>query len=128
MLACNDPRRFSKATPKEITRCIEKLWHTITGVVPSSKGIIQDILRLKEKNLLVIEGGGAIVPGVCDCYGHRRKHAAVGRKHTKMYEDQSATPIENLDLHSDCIDVCTNIYNCYLNTWEEKNARRNNVN
>ena len=37
MLARDDPRRFNKATPKEITRCIEKLWHPITGVVPSSK-------------------------------------------------------------------------------------------
>ena len=67
------------------------------------------------------------MPGVCDRNGHRRKQAAVGRQHYKMHEDQSATPIKDLDLHSDCIEVCTNIYNNLLETWEEKNARRNNV-
>ena len=127
MLERDDPRRFSKATPKEIARCIEKLWNPETGVVPSSKRIIQDIQRLKENFLLVVEAEGAVVPGVCDHNGHRRKHAGVGRKHYKMHEDQSATPIDELDLHADCIDVCTNIYNNHLASWEEKNARRDHT-
>ena len=127
MLAQDDPRRFTKATPKEIVRCIEKIWNQKTGVAPSSKRIIQDIQRLKENLLLVVEADGAVVPGVCDRNGHRRKKNEVIKMQYLKNEDKPATAIAKLDFHSDCIDVCTKIYNNEMESWVVKNARRNQV-
>ena len=62
MLPRTDPRRFSKATPKEITRMIERIWDPVEGVAPPSNRIIQDITRLKENMKLVIDASGAVVP------------------------------------------------------------------
>ena len=48
MLQRDDPRRFSKATPRLIKCSLERLWDQDNGVSPRPKRIIQDIERLKE--------------------------------------------------------------------------------
>ena len=73
ILPCTDPRRFSKGTPKSISSSISRIWDPVTGVSPPPNRIIQDITRMTENIMLVIEAGVAIVPGVCDRNGHRRK-------------------------------------------------------
>ena len=104
MLPRHDPRRFSKATPKEITRMIERIWDPVEGVSPPSNRIIQDISRLKENIKLVVEADGAIVPGVCDRNGHRNQ-GGTGRRYHPRHADQSALSIEELPLHKDCREV-----------------------
>ena len=86
MLSCTDPCRFSKATPKEITCMIECTWDPVEGVSPPSNRIIQDIQRLRENIKLVVEADGAIVPGVCDRNGHR-KRGGTGRAYYPRHED-----------------------------------------
>ena len=73
ILPSTDPCKFSKGTPKSITASISRIWDPITGVSPPSNRIIQDITRMTENIILVIEAGGAIGPGVCDSNGHRRE-------------------------------------------------------
>ena len=73
ILPRTDPHRFSKGTPKSISSSISRIWDPVTGVSPPPNRIIQDITRMTENIILVIEAGGAIVPGVCDRNGHRRK-------------------------------------------------------
>ena len=117
ILPSTDLRRFSKSTPKCITSSISRIWDPETGVSPSSNRIIQDILRVKENIELVVEAGGAIVPGVCDRNGHRRTQRADGLDRRGKYDrdkmDSSQVPegLESMDLHSDCKQVCSEFYN-----------------
>ena len=104
MLPQDDARRFSKATPKIIIKALKRLWDPETGVVPSSNRIIQDIKRLKENLLLVIEADGAVVPGVVDRNGHRNVYK-VGRKYWPRKANPRALSIEELNLHPDCQEV-----------------------
>ena len=112
-----DPRRFSKATPKCITSSIERIWDPETGVSPPSNRIIQDILRMVENIQLVVEAGGAQVPGVCDRNGHRRiicagKNDRRGRyDRSKMERDQEAEALDTMNLHADCKEVMMDFYN-----------------
>ena len=48
VLPIDSPLRFSKATPKEIMRTLDRLWDPVTGVTPNPAQIVQDITRLKE--------------------------------------------------------------------------------
>ena len=59
-----DPRRFSKGMPKLIESAVCRLWDPETGVAPSSKRTAQDIPRLMENFLLVVQADGAVVPGI----------------------------------------------------------------
>ena len=97
-----EPRRFSKATPKLIGSAIERLWDPVNGVAPRSNRIVQDILRLKENMMIIVEADGAVVPGVCDRNGHRNKHDGIGRGHYPIHEDQTALGLEEIGLHVDC--------------------------
>ena len=108
MLPRNDPRRFSKSTPKEITQMIERIWDPVEGVSPPSNRIIQDIQQLKENIKLVVEADGAIVLGVCDRNGHRNT-GGTGRRYHPRLQDQSALSIEELPLHKDCREVVLEI-------------------
>jgi hypothetical protein len=42
----DDVRKFQKGTPQEISRAIMRLCHPTTGVVPSSRRIIEDVKRV----------------------------------------------------------------------------------
>ena len=108
ILPRNDPHRFSKAMPKEITQMIECIWDPVEGVSPPSNRIIQDISRLKENIKLVVEADGAIVPGVCDRNGHRNQ-GGTGRRYHPHLDDQLAQSIDELPLHKDCREVVLEI-------------------
>ena len=97
-----EPRRFSKATPKLIGSVIERLWDPVTGVAPRPNRIVQDILRLKENIMIIVEADGAVVPGVCDRNGHRNKHDGTGHGYHPMHEDQTALGLDQIGLHVDC--------------------------
>ena len=104
MLPCIDPHRFNKATPKEITCMIDRIWNPVEGVAQPSNRIIQDIQRLKENMKLVIDASEAVVPGVCGRNKHRNI-TGTGRRDHPRHEDQSALSIGELLLHKDCREV-----------------------
>ena len=59
----DDLLKFSKATPKEISRVILKIYDAKKGVVPTSKRIIQDVKRVLTSIVTIVEAGGKVVPG-----------------------------------------------------------------
>ena len=61
LLTVGDPLRFSKAPPKEVMKTVNRLWDPDTGVSPKPNRTIQDIKRLGENFLHIVEGGGDIV-------------------------------------------------------------------
>ena len=80
ILAIEDPLRFSKATPIEIMKTVNRLWDPVTGVSPRPNRIVQDIQRLKENVLLIVDADGAIV----DHNGHRRGKVPGTSYHTRL--------------------------------------------
>ena len=80
-----------------------------TGVAPRANRIVQDIQRLKENLMLVVEADGAVVPGVVDRNGHRNLEK-VGRQHWPRKTNPKALSIEELGLHADCQHVVSQLY------------------
>ena len=117
ILPRTDVRRFSIATPKCVTSSITRIWDPETGVSPPPNRIIQDILRVKENIELVVEAGGAIVTDACDRNGHRRKRRAGESDRRGKYDrsEMELNPepegLDTMDLHADCREVCTELYN-----------------
>jgi len=103
-LPLRDKRRFSKCTPKLILNSITRLWDPGNGVTPKSSRIIQDIDRVLENLLLVVEHDGAIVPGVCDSNGHRAK-SKIGRQYWGACKNKRASKLDELGLHPDICNV-----------------------
>ena len=68
----DDPRRFGKATPKEISKSIARLYDPVIGVVPCSRRIVQDCTRVLHALKMIVGAGGAIVPGLANRNGHRK--------------------------------------------------------
>ena len=99
-LPLDDPSRFSKATPKLIMSTVNRLWDPVTGVSPRPSRIIQDIERLRENVLLVVDANGAIVDGVADRNGHR-KGQGPGRQYQQRRPPQTAKKLADLNLHED---------------------------
>ena len=70
--------RFSFSTPKEISRGLKRTWESKMGT-PSSARIIQDVdLALKVLEI-VYNANGAVVEGMADRNGHRRKLVDEGK-------------------------------------------------
>ena len=116
ILPSTDSRRFSKGTPKSITASVSRIWDPVNGVSPPSNRIIQDITRMTENIMLVIEAGGAIVPGVCDRNGHRRKQREGVPDRRGKYdrsiinENEEAKALDTTNLHVDCKEVVLQFY------------------
>ena len=68
-----------------------------TGRLLPSNRIIQDITRMTENIILVIEAGGAIVPGVCDRNGHRRKKRETETCKFDSYLESMGTQSEQVN-------------------------------
>ena len=75
-----NPLKFCKDNPGQISKAILKLYHPETGIVPSSKRIVEDCERIVKSAMTIVKAGGGIVPGLCNRNGHRNK-ATVGRKY-----------------------------------------------
>ena len=96
VLALDDPLRFSKATPREIMSTLDRLWDPVTGVTPKPSRIVQDINRLKENFLLIVESHGDIVDGVADRNGHRRG-VGPGKSYHARLPPKPARTVEELN-------------------------------
>jgi hypothetical protein len=82
------PDKFRKDTPLRISQAITKLCHPVTGVVPSSKRIVQDCNRILTSAVAIVEAGGKIVPGLVNRNGHRHKPETDGRRYHPRKRDQ----------------------------------------
>ena len=124
LLPKDDPRRFSKGTPKKIVQSIKRLWNDVDGVSPKPSRIIQDINRLQENLKTVYDADGAVVIGVVDRNGHRRRNG-VGKKYWARKENQVALSIEQLGLHPDCQQAVQEVHD---KEWELNQQSRANQN
>ena len=127
ILALDDPLRFSKATPKEVMKTVNRLWDPDTGVSPRPNRIIQDINRLKENFLLIVDADGAIVEGVADRNGHRKGNGP-GRSYHERLPPVPAKKVEELELHADAQEALWKIDRTERPKWEAKNAQNSQSN
>ena len=85
------------------------MWSDVDGVSPKMSHIIKDINRLQENLRTVYDADGAVMIGVVDRNGHRRRR--VGRNYWARKENQVALSIEQLGLHPDCQQAVREIHN-----------------
>jgi hypothetical protein len=73
---------FSMATPKEAARCYKHILDLITGVVPTSERILQDVNKAINAVQAIFEAEGVYVPGLADggTAGHCHTTTDVGKK------------------------------------------------
>ena len=101
----DDDRKYSKSTPKTISKAILKLYDPDNGVVPCSRRIIEDVSRVVNYALpMIVKAGGAVVPELVNRNGHRNvnppKRGSV--KKTKM---QNIKTMDELGIMKDVQDV-----------------------
>ena len=124
LLEKDDPRRFSKGTPKKIVQSISRLWWQENGVSPKPDRIIQDINRLQENLRTVYDADGAVVIGVVDRNGHRKRNG-VGRQFWPRKENQIALSIEQLGLHPDCQQAVHEVHEKEWAAYQQSKANQN---
>jgi predicted flap endonuclease-1-like 5' DNA nuclease len=78
-LPYDDKRKIRKDTPNEIVKAITKLCHPVTGVVPTSRRIIEDVYRVVHCLKEIVKAGGGVVPNLVNRNGYRRMHG-TGKK------------------------------------------------
>ena len=66
------PEKFRKDTPNHISKAVMQLYDPKTGVVPSSRRIIEDYEQVLQSAYTIVEAGGKIVPGLVNRNGHRK--------------------------------------------------------
>ena len=96
----DDPRKFRKDTPKNISKAILKLYDPVTGVVPRPKRILEDCWRVISSLKTIVEAGGKIVPGLVNRNGHRNK-VNQGRKYYPRKKDQVIATMTEMGIFSD---------------------------
>jgi len=123
LLPKEDSRRFSKGTPKQIVDAVRRLWDPQDGggVAPKANRIIQDVLGVQKSLRKVFDADGAVVLGVVDRNGHRRRDG-VGRQYWPRKDTQFALSIEELGLHPDCQEAVTELHD---SEWEKFQESRN---
>ncbi len=109
-----DPRKFSIATPKDISFAIARLWHPDTGVCPKSHRIIHDIRKTCHAITEIVKHDGKIVPGLANRNGHRNVPEA--RTQRRYYPRKRVTngdgpkTLEEMGIHPDAIHVAEEQY------------------
>ena len=93
-----NPLKFRKDNPGQISKAIIKLYHPETGVVPNSKRIVEDCERIVKSAMTIVKAGGGIVPGLCNRNGHRNKNT-TGRKYwPRKRSDQVIATMDDLGI------------------------------
>jgi hypothetical protein len=78
----SDERLFLMTTPKEALRCYKRILDPLTGVVPTSERILQDVNKAINALQVIFEAEGVDVPGLADgrTAGHRHTTTDAGKK------------------------------------------------
>ena len=103
-LPMSDPRKFSKYTPKAISRGILKIFDPVSGCSPRPDRIVQDIKRIPEALAEIVKVGGGIVPGLADRNGIRR-NTRTGCHYTPPREEPTSKTMEEMGLHKEVFEV-----------------------
>jgi hypothetical protein len=101
----SDPLKMSKRTPSEIVKCIDKLCHPVTGVVPKPERIVQDVKKVPNCLIEIIKHGGLIVPGLVNRNGHRAKGANKGRTYNSPRKDQRIQTLDEIGIFPEVQEV-----------------------
>ena len=100
-LPATHPEKYRKDTPLRISKAIMKLCHPETGVVPSSRRIVQDCNRVLDSAVKIVEAGGRIVPGLVNRNGHRNKPEGDGRKYHPRKEHQIIKTMDEIGIRKE---------------------------
>ena len=92
------PDKFRKDTPMRISQAITQLCHPVTGVVPTSRRIVQDCNRILTSAVAIVEAGGKIVPGLVNRNGHRNRPESDGRKYHPRKHNQVIKTMDELGI------------------------------
>jgi hypothetical protein len=78
----SDNHLFSLARPKEAARCYKHILDPITGVIPTSERILQDVNKAINALQVILEAEGVYVPGLADgrTASHRHTTTDAGKK------------------------------------------------
>ena len=96
-LKFENPLKFRKDNPSEISKAILKLYHPETGVVPSSKRIIEDVKRVLSSIKTIVEAGGKVVRGLVNRNGHRNK-VKFGRRYYPRKKEQTIKTMDDMGI------------------------------
>ena len=110
----DDPRRFSLATPKTISKAIFTLCDPDRGVTPTPDRIKQDILKVRDVSIpAIVKHGGKIVPGLADRNGHRNVGGVDRRRGPRTNDNRRkrAKTLEELGIHPVAIAVINEQFN-----------------
>ena len=108
-------------------RTLDRLWDPVTGVTPKPSQIVQDITRLKENFLLIVESHGDIVDGVAERNGYRRG-VGPGKSYHARLPPKPASTVEELNLHPDAQIALRIIDAQERAVWERAQAQNNQSN
>ena len=104
--------RFSFSTPKEISRGLKRIWESKMGT-PSLARIIQDVDLASKALEIVYRANGAVVEGLADRNGHRRK--VVGEGNSVSWggarakgKGRECEITKKMFFHSDMLKLCLN--------------------
>ena len=117
LLSLDDPLRFSKATPKEAIKTLNRLCPPNTGVSPKLNRIIQDVEIPCENILLIVKKDGDIVDYMADQNGHR-KGKGPGWSFHKRLHPRPARKVKELELHPDAKATIWRINQVERPKWE----------
>ena len=102
---CKDPRLFSFATPKEVSRVYRRIFHPKTGVSPLPERIVQDVHKAVNAMKVIHQAKGAFVPGLAGGRVPGQRHTATeertssnwgGKRVKKILEE-----LDNSAMHAD---------------------------
>ena len=100
----DDERKFSKKTPRFISKGIKRIWDSDVDGTPSAKRIEEDVQKALESMRTVEEEGGRIVPKLVSRTGHRyRKEGKKGGHGGKRCKNKNVQ--KDRWLHSLALDA-----------------------
>ena len=83
-------KKFDMSTPARGTAAYLRILDPITGGVPSSRRIVQDVTSVLESMMIVYECQGTVVQGLGDRSGKRQPAAAVA---VAVHDDDAAVAV-----------------------------------
>ena len=119
----DDPRKFRKDTPNQISKAILRLCNPTTGIVPCSRRIIEDVKRVLSSLRTIVEAGGAVVPGLVNRNGHRNKEGdGVGRRYWPRKNHQLDPTMDDYGIMKEVQEVANEFFENQTETFNRHKA------